>query len=280
MKRRAISAALLALSSAAAAKDGTTTLTWNGQAAFTITTPKGAVLMIDPWLNNPLNPAAGEGKDPVAAVEKLNYILLTHGHFDHTGDAAALGKKTGARLVAPFELGDAMAHVGGYPADQMGFDTLGNAGGELKLADGEVTVAFVPAVHSSGVGIPDAPVGAIGTAYGGNPVGYVIKIEGGPTIYHTGDTAAFGDMKLIGELYKVDVALLNIGGHFGMEPSAAVWAATAIHPGLVIPHHYGTFPILTQDPAPFVADVKAKGIEAMVMSPGQTLSFKGNKVQK
>ena len=281
MKTRiAALAALVTLSTTAAARDGTTTLTWLGQAAFSITTPSGKVLVVDPWLNNPQNPAAGEGKDPIAALGKVDYILLTHGHFDHTGDIVALGQATGARLVTTFELGDTVARVLGYPSDQMGYDSLGNMGGELQIADGEVTVAFVPAVHSSGVAIPDAPEGAPGMAYGGNPVGYVVRIDGGPTIYHSGDTAAFGDMALIGQQYSVDVALLNIGGHFGMEPKAAAWAAEAIHPGLVIPHHYGTFPILTQDPAPFIADVKSKWIEARVLKPGEPLSFKGNKPQK
>ena len=160
----------------------TTTLTWHGHAAFDIVTPKGKVLMIDPWLKNPMNPGAKDGKDPLAAITKADYILITHGHFDHVGDAVEIAKKTGARLVTNYELGSNMAKLLGYPKEQMGLDTLMNVGGEIKIADGEVVIDMVPAIHSSGMGNPLAGEKEPEVAYGGNPAGFVIKIKNGPTI--------------------------------------------------------------------------------------------------
>ena len=273
--------ALLAIAMAhAPAWSAETTITWHGHAAFEIVTPKGKVLMIDPWLKNPLNPLAKNGKDPATGVAKLDYILLTHGHFDHVGDAAALAKRTKARLVTNVELGTNLAKLHGYPKEQMGFDTLMNIGGEITLADGEVTVVMVPAVHSSGINDPYAGEKDPDVAYGGHPAGFVLRIQNGPTIYHSGDTAFFKDMSLIGELYPPDVALINIGGHFGMEPSMAARAAKTVRARLAVPHHYGTFPVLTPDPARFIEELARKGVNSRVMQPGSSITFKGRRLAK
>ena len=278
----AIAALALTLSGtgSALAANGVTQLTWFGHAAFRVVTPKGKVLFIDPWLNNPMNPAAGKDKDAVAGIDKADYILITHAHFDHVGDSVELAKKTGARLVTNFELGTNMAKLLGYPKDQMGFDTLMNIGGEIKIADGEVTVAMVPAIHSSGLQNPHAGPNEPDMVYGGNPAGFVLIIKGGPTIYDTGDTAYFSDMKLIREQYHPDVGLINIGGHFGMEPNMAALAAKTVGAKLVIPHHYATFPVLTQDPSGWVKAVEKEHIKALVMKPGETITFKGKKLEK
>lgn len=257
------------------AADGVTQLTWFGHAAFRIVTPKGKVLYLDPWLSNPMNPAAGKDKDALAGIGKADYILITHGHFDHVGDSVALAKKTGARLVTNFELGSNMAKLLGYPKEQMGFDTLMNIGGEIRIADGEVTVAMVPAIHSSGMQDPHAGPNAPDMVYGGNPAGFVLMIKDGPTIYDTGDTAYFSDMKLIREQYHPDVGLINVGGHFGMEPDMAAQAARAVGVKLAIPQHYGTFPILTQNPGGWAKAVGKAHIDALVMKPGTTIEFKG-----
>ncbi len=249
----------------------TTTLTFHGHAAWELTTPKGRVLFIDPWLSNPQNP----DKKPLESAKKADYILITHGHFDHVGDAVALAKKTKARLVTNFELGTNMARLLDYPADQMGFDTLMNVGGRVALADGEVVVEMTPAIHSSGLDTKDAKAPM---AYGGEPAGFLIRIKDGPTIYDTGDTAYFRDMDQLGTA-DVDVALINIGGHFGMEPDAAAMAARAVNPRLVIPQHFGTFPILTQDPAPFFKELDDDKIPHRLMKPGDVLSFNGREPQ-
>lgn len=256
-----------------------TKLTWHGHAAFEIVTPGGAVLLIDPWLKNPVNPNAQEEKDPLTRFEKVDYLLITHGHSDHVGDAVALARKTGARLVTNFELGNNMAKLLGFPKEQMGFDTLMNIGGEIQIANGEVTVLMTPAVHSSGLGNPNAGPQEADLVYGGHPAGFVLTIKNGPTIYHTGDTAYFGDMQLINQ-HAPDVALINIGGHFGMSPAMAAKAAAAVKAKLAIPHHFGTFPVLTQDPKSFVDALGREKIPALVMKPGETVTFDGKKLKK
>ncbi len=272
----AFAAALLA---APALAEPRTTLTWHGHAAFEITIPSGKILLIDPWLNNPMNPHVKEKQDPIEHIAKADYILVTHGHFDHVGDAVAIAKKTGARLIANYELGTNLVKLQGFPKEQVGFDTLMNPGGEISIADGEVLVAMTPAIHSSGMNNPLATEHDADLAYGGNPGGFVLKIKNGPTIYHSGDTAYFKDMELIGEQYAPDVALLNIGGHFGMEPAMAARAAASVKAKLAIPHHFGTFPVLTQDPQSFAAALKARKIGFRAMTPGSTLVFEGKKVK-
>ena len=200
--------------------------------------------------------------------------------FDHVGDAVELAKKTKARLVTNFELGTNMKKILGYPPDQMGFDSLLNIGGEISIADGEVMVSLTPAVHSSGMKNPNAGRNQPDFIYGGNPAGIILQINEGPTIYHTGDTAYFLDMKLIGETYAPDLALINIGGHFGMEPSMAVKAAIAVKAKIVIPHHFGTFPVLTQSAEEFGEMIKKKEIEFVELKPGGSISFVGNKQMK
>lgn len=255
-----------------------TTIQWHGHAAFSITTPGGKVLLIDPWLKNPKNPAAAEGKDPLAALTRADYILITHGHQDHVGNAVDIAKATGAILICNPELAANLIKLTGFPAKQGQTESMG-IGGELRIAGGEVTVAMTPAVHSSSVADPKAGEGQPDRAYGGNPTGFVIIVRDGPSIYHTGDTAYFRDMEVIGEEYAIDVALINIGGRYGMEPRMAAKVAKAVRAKLAVPHHFGTSPALTPDTRSFADGLKKLGMPFHEMKPGESLVFRGRQRQ-
>ena len=251
-----------------------TKLTWLGHAAFSITTPKGKVLLIDPWLRNPANPDVKSGKDPLAAVPKVDYILVTHGHRDHVGDAVEIAKKTGAKLIANPELARNLVKLTDFPEKQAA-DYIMQMGGEIQIADGEVTVAMTEAVHSSSVFNPKAGPNEPERAYGGSPAGFVIMIKNGPTIYHTGDTAYFKDMEVIGEMYAIDVALINIS-QMGVKMSAR--AAQSLRAKTVIPMHFATFDGLLQSADGFAAEVKKLKIGFYEMKPGETISFRGRQM--
>lgn len=255
-----------------------TRIKWFGHAAFSITTPKGKVLLIDPWLNNPLNPEAKDGKNPLVPVPKVDYILLTHGHRDHVGDAVEIAKKTGAILICNPELAGNLVKLADFPAKQAQTDAIMGIGGEINIADGEVTVAMTSAIHSSSVFNPKAGATEAERVYGGNPAGFVLIIKNGPTIYHSGDTAYFKDMEIVGEEYQVDLALLNIGGHFGMEPRMAAKAAKSVRAKLAVPQHYATFTGIAEKSDMFAAVLKKLKIPFYEMKPGETVSYRGKQM--
>jgi L-ascorbate metabolism protein UlaG (beta-lactamase superfamily) len=271
---------MLTISSVYQVQAQETKIKWFGHAAFSITTPGGKVLLIDPWLRNPSNPEAKDGKDPLASVSRVDYILLTHGHRDHVGDAVELAKKTGAALISNPELAGNLVKLADFPGKQAETDAIMGIGGEIQIADGEVTVAMTPAVHSSSVFNPKAGATEAERAYGGNPAGFVVIIKNGPTIYHSGDTAYFKDMETVGEEYQVDVALLNIGGHFGMEPRMAAKAAKSVRAKLAIPQHYATFPGIATNSDDFASELKKLRIPFYEMKPGETISFRGKQMMQ
>jgi len=245
-----------------------THLTWYGQSAFKITTSTGKLLLIDPWLTNPV---FARGKEELAALDRVDLILLTHGHSDHVGNAVEIGKRTGAKLVSNFELNAAMISVLGYPEAQAPNETTGHLGGELSLLDGEVRVQFVPAWHGSSVQKNEdaTPV------YAGSPTGLIVALRNGPTIYHTGDTDLFSDMALVKRFHKIDVMLVCIGDHFTMGPARAAEAVTLVTPKTVIPMHYGTFPVLTGTPEVFERELKKRKLKSKlrVMKIGETITL-------
>jgi L-ascorbate metabolism protein UlaG (beta-lactamase superfamily) len=236
-----------------ASAEGTTEIAWLGHAAFKIATPSGKVLLIDPWVVNPVNK---KGADIVAAMDKVDLILLTHGHGDHVGNSVEIAKKTGAKLVATFDLARAMAQFGGFPAHQAGMDTMGHFGGTISLLDGEVLVTFVPALHGSGLeAVEEGPL-AKKSVYASNPGGFVIAVKNGPVIYHTGDTDVFSDMALISRFSTIDIMLACIGDRFTMGPERAAYAVKLVNPKIAVPMHYGTFPLLTGTPEAFEKEMK------------------------
>jgi len=263
---------LIALVTHAAAQE--TKLKWFGHAAFSITTPKGKVLLIDPWIKNPSNPEAKENKDPFVSIPKVDFILLTHGHRDHVGEAVEIAKRTGAMLIANPELAFNLVKLADFPTKQAG-DYIMQMGNEIEIADGEVTVAMTPAVHSSSVFNPKAGPNEPERAYGGSPAGFVIIVKNGPTIYHSGDTAYFKDMETIGETYAIDAALINIS-QMGVKMS--VRAAQSLRGKVTIPMHFGTFPGLLQNADGFAAELKKLKIGFYEMKPGDTISFRGRQL--
>ncbi len=244
-----------------------TQLQWYGQSAFKLTTPSGKVLLIDPWLTNPVNPT---GKADLAKLDRVDLILITHGHFDHVGDAATIAQKTKAKLVSTADLGQALVNYGGYPKDLVGLETQGNFGGELTLLNGDVKVAFIPAVHSSAIASDGRPA-----HFAGNPGGFLISVKNGPVIYHTGDTDLFQDMTLIPQFHKVNLMLACIGDHFTMGPTRAAEAVKLVNPTIVVPMHFGTFPALTGTPDAFSQALRQQGAKSQlrVMKVGETLKI-------
>jgi L-ascorbate metabolism protein UlaG (beta-lactamase superfamily) len=225
-------------------------LTWLGHSTFRVETPKGKTVLIDPWvMGNPRCP------DSEKQVKKVDVMLCTHGHFDHIGDAVEIAKKHNPNVVGIFELCTWMQNKGVKQIAPM------NKGGTQAV--GDIRVTMVHAVHSCGILDGDQII------YGGEACGYVIEFDHGLKIYHAGDTAVFGDMALIRELYAPEIAMLPIGDHFTMSPREAAHACGLLKPKTIIPMHFGTFPVLTGTPAELRKLVK--DVEVAEMKPGQTL---------
>lgn len=222
-------------------------LTFLGHSAFLLESSDARIL-IDPFLTG--NPVAKTKPEEL----KVDYVLLTHGHGDHIGDGVEIAKANNATIVAPFELAN-------YCADKGAQVHPMHIGGGFNFPFGRVKLTI--AHHGSA-----APDGT----YTGNPCGFLVTMDG-KTVYHTGDTGLFYDMKLIGEMNKIDVALLPIGDNFTMGIDDAVKAAELLQAGLAIPMHYKTFDVINAEPAEFVEKAQAKGLKAQILPIGESLEY-------
>ena len=244
---------------------------WLGHATVRITSTTGKVIVIDPFLKkNPRTPA--KYKD-LAALGKVDLILVTHGHNDHVGDLAELARLTSATVVANYELSNNLVALGILDGSK---SLAMNKGGTVLPLGPGIKVHMVPAQHTSSADLQILKPEATGLRHilGGDPVGYVIEFENGFKIYHTGDTDVFGDMALINRFYKPDLALVCIGGHFTMDPERAAYALRElIRPKQVIPIHYGTYPVINRTPAELKAALGDAPIKMLDMKPGEALKF-------
>lgn len=204
-------------------------ITWLGHATFKITLANGKVILLDGWVDG--NPACPK---EAKKLDRVDAILISHGHGDHIGDVLSLAKKFKPQIVAIYETAGWLESKGVKNVTGMG------KGGTFK-AD-EIEITMVHAIHSNSIQDGDKMI------YGGEPAGYIVRLPGDLIIYHAGDTAVFGDMKIIGELYSPELAMLPIGDFYTMGPREAALACRLLKAKKVIPMHFGTFPALTGNP--------------------------------
>jgi L-ascorbate metabolism protein UlaG (beta-lactamase superfamily) len=249
---------------------------WLGHATTRITSVAGKVIVIDPFLaRNPRTPP--EYRD-LKAVGKVDLILVTHGHQDHISDLLDLARLTGAKVLANYEFGRNLVSLGLIEEHNV---VAMNKGGTAEPLGRGVKIHMVRADHSSsldynilGIRNPDNSASIRQGGGAGDSVGYVIEMENGFKIYHSGDTSVFGDMALIRELHKPDLALVCIGGFFTMGPEEAAYAVRElIKPKSVIPIHYGTFPVLNRTPAEFKKALGPSSVQVLDVAPGQAMRF-------
>ena len=265
-----LAACALAAAGSALAQDKVK-VQWLGQAAFTITSVDGKVIVIDPWLQT--NPKTPEAYKKPESLGKVDLILVTHGHFDHMADAPALARlNPDAPVWAPAGLSQTFAILGIVPSAQA---MRMNKSGTVTPLGPKIKVTMVRAEHSSEVVWKNPATDKNESHPGGEPGGFIIEFENGFKLWHMGDTGVFGDMKLIADMYKPDLVLMPIGGgQFVMNPQhAAMVTKDFIRPKAVIPMHYLTNPGLPGTPADFIKALGETTVKVMAINPGDMVEF-------
>jgi len=239
-------------------------ITWLGHASFRMRTPEGRIIYVDPWIDG--NPACPIGLDE---IQTADIVCVTHGHDDHLGDSLEIVKRTGAILVSLPEICIYASRHG------IEYDRGGGAihiGGTARAH--EVKITAVPAAHSSDIlGVEFREEGRV--MPGSGCCGFVIRTSNGSCVYFSGDTGVFGDMELIGRLYRPQVAVLPIGGKYTMGVGQAAFAASLIQPEVVIPGHYNAFPNQQADPEELARRVQvlSPGTEVVALQPGESYLY-------
>ena len=248
---------------------GKTEMLWFGQAGFRIKTPGGKTIVIDPWVTGGPKTQAIYKSD-IAALGKVDLLLVTHAHVDHIGDAPALAKLHKTVLYGPADMITPLVTLGVLPAE---LTHRFNKTGHVKPLPG-IKVTAVQAEHSSLLVWKNPATEKMESHPAGEAVGYIIELENGFKIWHMGDTGLFGDMKFISEHYKPDLVLMPIGGNFTMDPDDAAFATRNwIKSRMVIPMHYNSNPLAKGTLEEFQNAMKGSKTKVVPMTEGQTLAF-------
>jgi len=233
-------------------------ITWYGHSCVEVRTAGGKTILFDPWFTNPMSPRTPDD------VAQCDLMLLSHGHDDHLGNALQVGSRTRPEWPAIHELQLWLSRNFAGADKVIGM----NKGGTVTAAGMRVTMTR--ADHSAGAW----NAGGETTLYLGEPAGFVVELEDGTRLYHAGDTNVFSDMRLIADLYRPDLAMLPIGGHYTMGPREAALAVELLGVKHVLPMHYGTFPLLAGTPDELRSELAARGladVEVHDIRPGESV---------